>query len=59
MSQNGQAHFKNLLQHLSDHFGPICIKGLNAGAVTRKCFMKKVFLETCKVHRKTPVPYLF
>ena len=25
-------------------------------AVTQKCSVKKVFLEICKVHRKTPVP---
>ena len=29
MSQNGQTHFKNLANAVSDHFRTLCVKGLN------------------------------
>ena len=43
MSQNGQTHFKNLAANaVSDHFGTLCIKGLNTPPHLAHDFLKTI-----------------
>ena len=62
MSQNGQTHFKNLAAfaarflNVSDHFGTLCIKGLNYGYIKTyrmwyndSFWLVEIFLEILKL----------
>ena len=46
MSQNGQTNFKNLAANawrskVSDHFGPLCIKGLKLSTLPTRMFSQR------------------
>ena len=57
MSQNGQTHFKNLaafttrfLEHVCDHFGALCMKGLSCFLHDYGIFHIKLLYRTLTLH---------